>query len=88
MPLQSTMILKLDSEFLLQKVLGAVHILCNFGWGGTAETPKLYYIIYEQPLIIFKTTLLPPWKAKVLVQEKMIRPRAVFMNMVAVFKVL
>ena len=38
------------------QVLGAVHIdyVITDG-GGSAETPKLYYVIYEQPLLIRHT---------------------------------
>ena len=30
---------------------GVSSIYYNIIWGGSAETPKLYYVIYEQPLI-------------------------------------
>ena len=29
---------------------GVTPIYYNITWGGSSETPKLYYVIYEQPL--------------------------------------
>ena len=44
-----------SSRFItvLHKRGGGVSPICyNITWGGgSAETPKLYYVIYEQPLI-------------------------------------